>query len=113
MGWAVALALLGASVSATQQPTSAAQPVASATSSHTITIENMQYTPPQLSVHRGDRIVWVNKDLFPHTVTAVDKAFDSGTINAGASWTYVAKKAGEYPYSCTFHPTMKGTLKVQ
>jgi plastocyanin len=55
----------------------------------------------------------VNKDLVPHTVTAVNKAFDSGAINAGASWTYVAKKAGEYPYSCAFHPIMKGTLKVQ
>ena len=104
--WAVALALLGASVSATQQPTST-------TRSHTITIENMQYSAPQLSVHRGERIVWVNKDLFPHTVTAVNKAFDSGAIAAGGSWTYVANKVGEYSYSCTYHPTMKGTLKVQ
>jgi plastocyanin len=80
---------------------------------HTVVIENMQYNPPQLSVHRGDRIVWVNKDLFPHTVTAAAHAFDSGSIGAGASWTYVAGKAGEYAYGCTFHPTMKGILKVQ
>ena len=38
---------------------------------HTVIIENMQYNPAQASgVHRGERIVWVNKDLFPHTVTA-------------------------------------------
>jgi plastocyanin len=80
---------------------------------HTVTIENLQFNPPDLQVHRGDRIVWVNKDLFPHTVTAVSKAFDSGSIAPQASWTYVARKPGEYPYGCTFHPTMKGKLRVQ
>ena len=80
---------------------------------HTVVIENLQFNPSELRVHRGERIVWVNKDLFPHTVTAVAHAFDSGSIAAGASWTYVAGKAGEYAYGCTFHPTMKGILKVQ
>lgn len=80
---------------------------------HTVVIENMQFTPPQLRVQRGERIVWVNKDLFPHTVTAASRAFDSGSIAANASWTYVARKAGEYPYGCTFHPGMKATLEVK
>ena len=80
---------------------------------HTVVIENMQYNPPELHVHRGERIVWLNKDLFPHTVTAASRAFDSGSIAANSSWTYVASKPGEYPYGCTFHPTMKGILKVQ
>ena len=80
---------------------------------HTVVIENMQYNPPELRVRRGERIVWVNKDLFPHTVTATSHAFDSGSIAASSSWTYVAGQAGEYAYGCTFHPTMKGILKVQ
>src|SRR5215471_19308878 len=69
---------------------------------HTVVIENMQYNPPELRVRRGERIVWVNKDLFPHTVTAASRAFDSGSIAADSSWTYVASKAGEYAYGCTF-----------
>ena len=80
---------------------------------HTVTIENLQFNPPDLEVQRGDRVVWVNKDLFPHTVTAVSKAFDSGSIAAGASWTYVPHKRGEYAYGCNFHPNMKGTLRVR
>jgi plastocyanin len=76
---------------------------------HTVTIENMQFNPPALTVHQGDRIVWVNKDLFTHTATA-PKVFDSGSIAAGASWTYVADKSGEYAYGCTFHPTMKAKI---
>ena len=102
---ALAVTLMGAAGSAT--------PPTSATQSHTITIENMQFSPAQLSVHRGDRVVWVNKDLFPHTATANNKAFDSGSIAAGGSWTYVANKPGDYAYGCTFHPTMKAAIKVE
>lgn len=83
------------------------------TRAHSVTIENMQFSPATLLVHRGERIVWVNKDLFPHTVTADNKTFDSGSIAVGSSWTYVAKDVGEFSYGCTFHPTMKGSLKVQ
>jgi plastocyanin len=81
--------------------------------SHTVTIENLQFSPRQLTVQRGDRIVWVNKDLFPHTATADGHAFDSGSIAPNGSWTYLAGKPGEYSYGCTFHPTMKATLTVQ
>ena len=64
-------------------------------------------------MRRGDRIVWVNKDLFPHTVTATDKAFDSGSIDVSKTWTFLANKRGTFSYSCTFHPTMKGTIEVK
>lgn len=79
---------------------------------HTVTIENMQFNPQELTVHRGDRIVWVNKDLFPHTATA-DKVFDSGSIAADSSWSYIANKSGVIAYGCTFHPTMKAKITVQ
>ena len=80
---------------------------------HTVVIENMQFSPATLTVRRGERIVWVNRDLFPHTVTSAAKAFDSSSIAASGAWSFVASKVGEYPYSCTFHPTMKGTITVQ
>jgi plastocyanin len=83
------------------------------TRAHTVVIENMQFTPATLTVSTGERVVWVNKDLFPHTATADDKTFDSKEIAANASWTYVAGKAGEYPYGCTLHPTMKARLIVK
>jgi plastocyanin len=86
---------------------------AAAARSHTVTIENVQYNPVSLTGWRGERIVWVNKDLFPHTVTATDKAFDSGSIDVSKSWTFLAKKPGTFSYSCTFHPTMKGTIEVK
>jgi plastocyanin len=78
-----------------------------------IVIEQMRFDPPVLSVRRGDRVVWVNKDLFPHTVTGMSKAFDSHEISPNASWSYVAGQTGRYRYLCTLHTTMRGTLIVQ
>jgi len=78
---------------------------------HTVTIENMRYAPAAIAVKKGDSITWVNKDIFPHTVTAAGK-FDSREIKPNGKWTYRAAKAGEFAYICTLHPNMKGTLKV-
>ena len=73
----------------------------------------MQFKPAALSVRRGDRITWVNEDLFPHTATGSKGTFDSASIPAGGSWSYVAAEAGTVTYTCTFHPTMKATLTVR
>ena len=80
---------------------------------HIVTIEGVQFSPQELTVQRGDRVVWMNKDLFPHTATASAKSFDSGNLLPNASWTYVARSPGEYAYACTFHPTMQGKLIVR
>jgi plastocyanin len=80
---------------------------------HTVVIASMQFNPAALTVRRGERIVWVNRDLFPHTVTSASTAFNSGSIAPNGSWSFTPRKAGEYPYGCTFHPTMKGTITVQ
>jgi plastocyanin len=79
---------------------------------HTVVIDGTNYAPAILTVKRGDTVVWVNKDPFPHTVTAKG-VFDSHNIAASRSWKYTARKAGEFAYICTLHPTMKGTLKVE
>jgi plastocyanin len=80
---------------------------------HTVIIEGTRFQPESLTVRTGDTIVWVNKDLFPHTATATNSSFNSQVIAAGASWKYIAKKKGEFPYVCVFHPTMKASLLVR
>ena len=80
---------------------------------HTVIIEGMSFKPQVLVAHRGDRITWTNRDPFPHTVTSTAGKFDSHEIAPDGSWTYVARKAGEYDYVCTLHVTMKGKLEVR
>ena len=78
-----------------------------------VTIKELKFLPPTLSVKLGDTVEWRNADIVPHTVTAVNKSFDSGTILPGKSWKLVAKKRGAFNYFCTLHPNMKATLVVQ
>jgi len=90
-----------------------AMPVDAAATTHTVTMEGTSFSPQTLTVKRGDRIVWVNRDPFPHTATSKAAGFDSRSIAAQKSWRHIARKPGTFPYVCTFHPTMTGTLVVQ
>jgi plastocyanin len=89
-----------------------ALPLAAAAATHTVTIEGMKFVPETVTVNKGDRIVWKNKDIVPHTATAAG-SFDSKSIASGVSWSQVARKPGRYAVVCSFHPGMKATLVVQ
>ncbi|TCS36254.1 plastocyanin [Paucimonas lemoignei] len=77
---------------------------------HTVVIEGMKFSPDVLEVQVGDTVIWRNKDIVPHNVTAANHAFHSPTISPEGSWKYTARKKGEYDYLCTLHPTMKAKL---
>jgi plastocyanin len=100
---AVFVWLFGAGI----DPTAAAR-----ATTHTVVIDGVKFEPETVTVTHGDTVVWINQDPFPHTVTAKG-VFDSHVILAGKSWKYTPRKAGDYPYVCTLHPTMKGMLKVE
>jgi plastocyanin len=99
---AVALCIVGVAASGRAVP-----------KTHTVTIEGMRFQPQTLTVSRGDTIVWVNKDVVPHTATSKAGGFDSKTIQVEGSWEYTAGTKGEFAYICAFHPVMKATLRVQ
>ena len=79
---------------------------------HTVTIDASRFSPATLTVKAGDTIVWANKDILAHTATAANNAFDSKVIQPGKSWRYVARKKGDFAYTCAFHP-MNGKLVVE
>jgi len=79
---------------------------------HTVVIDASSYQPARLVVHRGDTVVWVNKDLIPHTATATSKVFDSKALAAGASWRLTVTASGPTDYRCLFHPTMAGRIEA-
>ena len=103
--WAIAVAAAGG---AGIMLARAAKPV-----THTVTIDATSYTPTRLSVHVGDTVVWVNKDLIPHTATAKAGIFDSKVLATGATFRFTVKAKGGTDYACLFHPTMKGILRVE
>ncbi|MEO7986941.1 MAG: plastocyanin/azurin family copper-binding protein [Gemmatimonadales bacterium] len=81
---------------------------------HTVEMSGMEFHPATLEVQPGDTVVWINRDIVPHTATATGKpAWDTGPILQGKSGRYVPKHRGAFPYACTFHPVMLGKLMVK
>lgn len=83
------------------------------TSTHTVAMQGNQFVPAALTVKPGDTVIWVNKDLVAHTATSAAAGFDSKLINVGKSWKHTVRKRGDFQYGCTYHPFMKGVLRVQ
>jgi plastocyanin len=83
--------------------------------------EKLRFDPPELEVPAGSTLVVANIGGKPHTLTADDGSFDTGTIApgqgggkfAGTSATLTLAKAGSFPFHCEVHPqAMKGVLTV-
>jgi plastocyanin len=105
---AVALSLAACGGPASRQ----AAPPASA-GSPTITISAFAFAPASLRVTPGAQVTVVNRDDVAHTVTSVSGAFDTGDIAGGRSGRFTApSRPGSYPYRCTIHQFMTGTLVV-
>lgn len=92
---------------------SAADTTAAATAAAPV-IEIVDFTfGGQLVVQSGQVIDVANIDSAPHTVTADDGSFDTGTLDAGGSGQIVAPSvAGTYSFICTIHPSMTAELTV-
>jgi plastocyanin len=80
---------------------------------HVVVMKDIGFQPTELSVSRGDTVIWKNEDFVPHTATARDGSWDSKTIDADSSWRYVADDPGRHDYYCVFHPNMRGTITVR
>ena len=75
-------------------------------------IQGNSFDPGTITVQANTTITWTNKDGVAHTVTSNTGLFNSGTINADGTYSYLFSTAGTYPYHCTFHPSMTATVVV-
>ena len=78
-----------------------------------VVIQAFAFSPATDTIQPGDTVRWSDQDLVPHTATSRIGGFDSGTLEAGEDWRYVARAPGKYEYECTLHPTMRGVLVVR
>ena len=75
-----------------------------------VAMKNMKFSPATIEIKKGDTVEWKNDDIAPHTATSA--TFDSGSIASDAVWRNTFTEAGNFPYTCTFHPVMKATIIV-
>jgi plastocyanin len=87
-------------------PVAFAAPAAAAT--RVVTIQALKYTPvPPLQV--GDVVVFVNRDLFRHSVTASNGRFNLDLM-PGARGGLRINSAGNAEFYCKYHPGMRGVM---
>ncbi len=81
-----------------------------APATHVVEVRQLRFQPETLAVAPGDTVVWINRDIVPHTVTALDAEWGSDRLEKGATWRHVVKSNGTVRYYCTYHPTMRGIV---
>lgn len=74
----------------------------------TVFIKQMQFSPAQLKVNKGDTVIFINNDYVSHDVTNSSKEYYSDTIRVGSSWKLIPVNSSDY--FCSIHPTMKGKI---
>ena len=72
------------------------------------------YMPAELNVAVGTSVTWTNADPgVPHTSTSDALGWDSGVVGSGGQFSRTFETAGTFPYHCTIHPGMRGTVVVR
>jgi plastocyanin len=90
----------------------ALSPAAAAPRTYTVVIDKMKFGPLPPQLHKGDAIVWVNKDFLRHSATAADHSFDVDLM-PGKAGKIVLPKSGAIAFVCRYHPGMRGVLQVK
>jgi plastocyanin len=98
-------------------PIAAQRPLPQAGQTVSVAAIDDEFRPTSLTVTAGTTVVWTNQGQNPHTVTASDRAFDSGTLEPGQTFSVTFDEAGQVPYYCQIHGEpgsgMTGVVIVQ
>lgn len=79
---------------------------------HIVEIKQMKFQPSEVKVHKGDQVLWINKDITDHDVTEQKaKAWASSPLSKGESWSLKVTKSTDY--YCNLHQVMKGKIIVE
>jgi amicyanin len=84
-----------------------------------VTIQNFAFSPATITVPGGTTVTWTNQDSMQHDVvnlatgpTAQGAYFKSEILQKGGAYSFTFDTPGTYPYFCSIHPSMKGTVIV-
>jgi len=84
-----------------------------AAASANVAIANFAFDPATVTVKVGGKVTWKNDDSAPHQVYSDDGSIKGPEMQQGASFDYTFAKAGTFPYYCSLHKNMKGTVVVK
>jgi plastocyanin len=74
--------------------------------------DKYSFSPANVTVPQGTTVKWTNNSDAPHTVTADDSSFDSGTFSENETFSEKFNTTGEFAYHCEIHGYMHGKVTV-
>jgi plastocyanin len=77
-----------------------------------VDINALAFDPPQLNIAPGTRVMFVNTDTKPHSVTADNGVFNTGRLEPGDSSWVLFEGAGTVTYHDELNRDMKGRIVV-
>jgi plastocyanin len=78
-----------------------------------VKIDNFTFGPADVIVTAGATVTWTNRDDIPHTVVSGDKVFKSKVLDSDEEFAFTFGTPGTFPYFCSLHPKMTGTVVVR
>ncbi len=78
-----------------------------------VVMKGLAFDPASVTIKVDETVKWLNQDSTAHTVVADNGEFQSENLRPGGDYTYTFPEAGTYPFHCSIHPTMTGTVIVQ
>lgn len=88
------------------------------TTDQTVAIQDMAFSPSSLTIKKGVKATWTNKDSVTHSVVADSSNNNDGLpttdnfLDNGQSYSHTFTTAGTFSYHCGVHPSMTGTITV-
>lgn len=78
-----------------------------------VVIDNFSFGPAEVTISKGTKVTWVNKDDVPHTVVSTEGKFKSKALDTDEEFSFVFSDAGTYEYYCSLHPKMTAKVIVK
>jgi plastocyanin len=78
----------------------------------TVVMQGLRYAPKRVTIHQGQTVEWIDKDLVGHSVAA-GSAIDSPDFAQGETWSHTFARAGVFRYHDRLNPSMTGTVVVR
>lgn len=80
---------------------------------HEVQISAYKFEPAELTIKRGDTVVWVNREKrVSHSVLFSGTGEESERFFPDEKWSRVFDEPGRFEYGCGPHPEMSGVVIV-
>jgi plastocyanin len=105
-------ALIAITAACSSSKDNSSDPLVTGGAEETVVMTDNEFNPGNLQVPAGAQVTFRNDGDAVHNAEADDGAWDTDNISRDESETITLDEPGEFDYTCTLHPSMKGKITV-